>query len=70
MKSFKKVSLLSLLGISSQSFAATTMAELIADINFTDVITAVFSIGALVIAVDLAQIGYTRVRRHVKGAAH
>lgn len=52
------------------SFAAapTTIAELWSTINLLDVISAIFGIGALVIGVDLAQLGYQKVRRLVKGA--
>lgn len=46
----------------------TTVAGLWNTISFTDVIAAVFGIGALVIGVDLAQLGYQKVRRLVKGA--
>lgn len=45
-----------------------TVADLWASISFTDVIAAIFGIGALVIGVDLAQLGYMKVRRLVKGA--
>lgn len=72
-KFLKKVLVGAGLAVSSfGAFAAapTTMAELIAQVNFLDVLTALFTIGSLVIAVDLAQIGYLKVRRHVKGAAH
>lgn len=47
---------------------ATSVADLWASISFTDVIAAIFGIGALVIGVDLAQLGYMKVRRLVKGA--
>lgn len=47
---------------------ATSVAELWASINFLDVTAAIFGIGALVIGVDLAQLGYLKVRRLVKGA--
>ena len=43
-----------------------TLAQLTAGISFTDVTTAIMSVGALLIAVDLAQLGYMRVRRLVK----
>jgi hypothetical protein len=36
--------------------------------RLTKSIAAVFGIGALVIGVDLAQLGYQKVRRLVKGA--
>lgn len=47
---------------------AATVADLWNSISFADVIAAVFGIGALVIGVDLAQLGYQKVRRLVKGA--
>ena len=48
--------------------AATDVASLWASISFLDVTAAIFGIGALVIGVDLAQLGYMKVRRIVKGA--
>lgn len=48
--------------------APTSVAELWATVSFLDVIAAIFGIGALVIAVDLGQLGYMKVRRLVKGA--
>ncbi|GAB3370368.1 hypothetical protein [Massilia agri] len=47
---------------------ATDVAGLWASISFLDVTAAIFGIGALVIGVDLAQLGYMKVRRIVKGA--
>lgn len=67
----RKASLIILAGMASASvpaFALGTIAELWATINFLDVIAAIFGIGALVIGVDLAQLGYQKVRRLVKGA--
>lgn len=54
----------------SQSFAAgaASLTDLVQVISFSDVLSAVFSIGVLVIGVDLAQLGYQKVRRLVKGA--
>lgn len=52
----------------AHSEGATSVAELWASINFLDVTAAIFGIGALVIGVDLAQLGYLKVRRLVKGA--
>lgn len=52
----------------SFAVAPTTIAELWSTINLLDVISAIFGIGALVIGVDLAQLGYQKVRRLVKGA--
>jgi hypothetical protein len=46
----------------------TTVSGLWSVISFTDVISAIFGIGALVIGVDLSQLGYMKVRRLVKGA--
>ncbi len=48
--------------------AAGGISDLTAAISFTDVVTAIFSIGVLVIGVDLAQLGYMKVRRLIKGA--
>lgn len=71
MFSRSKVALAVML-LSGATFAnaagATSVADLWASINFLDVIAAIFGIGALVIGVDLAQLGYTKVRRLVKGA--
>lgn len=66
---FSKVTLLAVfaLPLASQA-AATSVADLWASISFADVISAIFGIGALVIGVDLAQLGYMKVRRLVKGA--
>jgi uncharacterized membrane protein YcaP (DUF421 family) len=47
---------------------AATISDLWSSISFVDTIAAVFGIGALVISVDLAQLGYQKVRRLVKGA--
>lgn len=49
------------------ALAPTSLTELIAGISLADLTTAVLSIGALVIGVDLAQLGYMKVRRLVKG---
>lgn len=59
---------LALASVSSYAVGPTTVAELWASISFLDLIAAVFGIGALVIGVDLAQLGYMKVRRLVKGA--
>jgi hypothetical protein len=68
----RKAALSALLAVSlvgSQAFATGgTVADLWSSISFTDVIAAIFGIGALVIGVDLAQLGYMKVRRLVKGA--
>ena len=64
-----KLALLLAMGVlPAFSFAVGGVADLWASINFVDVIAAIFGIGALVIGVDLAQLGYTKVRRLVKGA--
>jgi hypothetical protein len=52
----------------AQAAGATSVADLWASISFLDVTAAIFGIGALVIGVDLAQLGYLKVRRLVKGA--
>lgn len=44
------------------------LATLTSGISFADVLTAIGAIGALVIAVDLAQIGYFKVRHILKAA--
>lgn len=54
--------------IASAADPVTSVAGLWNAISFADVIAAVFGIGALVIGVDLAQLGYQKVRRLVKGA--
>ena len=46
----------------------TGLQGLIAALDFADVVTAIMSIGVLVIGVDLAFLGYMKVRRMVKGA--
>lgn len=66
-----KVAVGAALVLPAAAFAAdpvTTVAGLWASISFADVIGAIFGIGALVIGVDLAQLGYMKVRRLVKGA--
>lgn len=66
-----KVALAAVLIVPAVAFAAdpvTSVAGLWNSISFSDVIAAVFGIGALVIGVDLAQLGYMKVRRLVKGA--
>jgi len=70
IRKFSKVALLAVfaLPLVSQAAGATSISELWSSINFTDVIAAIFGIGALVIGVDLAQLGYMKVRRLVKGA--
>lgn len=64
------VTVLVLAATSSVAFAAgpATIADLWNTINMVDVTAAIFGIGALVIGVDLAQLGYMKVRRIVKGA--
>ena len=54
----------------ANAFAAapTTLADLWGTVNLTDLIAAILGIGALVIGVDLTQLGYMKVRRIVKGA--
>jgi len=47
---------------------ASTVSDMVATISFADVLTAVVTIGLLVIAVDMALIGYLKVRHLVKGA--
>lgn len=66
-----KVMVAAALIVPTAAFAAdpvTSVAGLWNSISFADVIAAVFGIGALVIGVDLAQLGYQKVRRLVKGA--
>lgn len=60
--------LIAVLASPAFAIAPTSIAELWAAVSFLDVIAAVFGIGALVISVDLAQLGYQKVRRLVKGA--
>lgn len=52
----------------STSASAATLAELISAVNFADTVSAIFSIGVLIIGVDLAQLGYQKIRRLVKGS--
>lgn len=58
--------------IASFAFAqfanAAGISDLTSVVSFTDVIAAIFAIGVLVIGVDLAQLGYMKVRRLIKGA--
>lgn len=65
-----KVVLLAVLIAPAFAFATgpASVSDLWSSISFADVISAVFGIGALVIGVDLAQLGYMKVRRLVKGA--
>jgi hypothetical protein len=65
-----KVALAAALVLPAVAFAdpVTSVAQLWNSISFADVTAAVFGIGALVIGVDLAQLGYMKVRRLVKGA--
>lgn len=51
-----------------QSAHAAGLTDLTAAISFTDVLAAIISVGVLVIGVDLATLGYMKVRRLVKGA--
>ena len=53
---------------SAHAVDPTSLAEMYAAISFTEVLATIFSIGALVITVDLAQIGYARARSMIKGA--
>ena len=70
-KSFKAILAGSLL-VSTAAFAdattSTGIQQLTSAISFADVIAAIFAIGVLVIGVDLAQLGYMKVRRLIKGA--
>lgn len=54
--------------LASQASQASGIADLTAAVSFTDVVAAIMSIGVLVIGVDLATLGYLKVRRLVKGA--
>lgn len=54
--------------VATQAVHAAGIIDLTAAISFTDVIAAIFAIGVLVIGVDLAQLGYMKVRRLIKGA--
>jgi len=54
--------------VATQAVHAAGITDLTAAISFTDVIAAIFAIGVLVIGVDLAQLGYMKVRRLIKGA--
>lgn len=46
----------------------TGVNSLLTGINFSAVISAIFSIGVLVVGVDLAQIAYFKVRHIIKGS--
>ncbi|RYY01598.1 MAG: hypothetical protein EOO53_17500 [Gammaproteobacteria bacterium] len=48
--------------------AATDLPSLIANISFTDVISTIFGVGATAIGIDLAIVGYLKVRKIVRGA--
>jgi hypothetical protein len=63
----KKAALVALAFVAAGANAAG-FADIVAAVSFTDVAAAVVSIGVLVIGVDLAQLGYMKVRRLVKGA--
>lgn len=54
--------------VAAQSAQAAGITDLTAAISFTDVLAAIISVGVLVISVDLATLGYQKVRRLVKGA--
>lgn len=54
--------------VAASAANAAGIADLTGAISFTDVIAAIFAIGVLVIGVDLAQLGYMKVRRLIKGA--
>lgn len=62
----KKIGLLAsvLLSIAAASSAnAAGITDLTSAISFTDVIAAIFSVGVLLIGVDLAMMGYFKVRK-------
>lgn len=54
--------------VAAQGAHAAGLTDLTAAISFTDVLAAIISVGVLVIGVDLATLGYMKVRRLVKGA--
>ena len=64
----KKAALLGALLVVAGVSQAAGLTDLTAAISFTDVLAAIVSVGVLVIGVDLAQLGYFKVRRLVKGA--
>lgn len=73
IRAVKRIAVFAVAGVASASpvFAQTApsgVQSLIAAISFTDVIAGIFAIGVLVIGVDLAQLGYFKVRRIVKGS--
>ena len=67
-KSILCCSLLASTAAFADSSTTTGIQQLTSAISFTDVITAIFAVGVLVIGVDLAQLGYMKVRRLLKGA--
>lgn len=67
MKNRLLVSMFSVFALSA-SAANAALADLTAGVSFLDVITAIFAVGALIITVDLAQIGYRHARKMIKGA--
>jgi len=54
--------------VAAQGASAAGLTDLTAAISFTDVLAAITSVGVLVIGVDMATLGYQKVRRLVKGA--
>jgi hypothetical protein len=54
--------------VAAHATGPASLAEMYASISFADVLATIFSVGVLVIAVDLAQIGYMRARHMIKGA--
>lgn len=54
--------------VATHAAHAAGITDLTSAVSFTDVIASIFAIGVLVIGVDLAQLGYMKVRRLIKGA--
>lgn len=47
---------------------AAGISDIVAAVDFVDILAAVMGVGVLIIGIDLAQLGYQKVRRIVKGA--
>lgn len=54
------------LAVAASASNAAGIADLTAAISFTDVIAAIFAVGVLIIGVDLAMLGFHKVRSIAK----
>lgn len=67
-RSITNVALGTALTLAANLSQAAGLADITAAVNFTDVVTAIFAIGVIIVGVDLAQIGYMKARKLIKGA--